>query len=55
MAEIDGEYRFAVAISENMTLEVIVQQTEMGWNVLGWQTVSKEQTADDGLNVWNGK
>ena len=55
VAEIDGEYRFAVAISENMTLEVIVQQTEMGWNVLGWQTVSKEQTADDGLNVWNGK
>ena len=55
VTESEGEYRFAVAVSENMHLEVAVQQTETGWKVLRWQTVSKDQTPNDGLKVWDGK
>lgn len=54
VTETDGEYRYAVAVSENMRLEVSVQKTEAGWKVLRWQTVAEEQTARDGLNVWDG-
>ena len=55
VTESEGEYRFAVAVSENMPLEAAVQQTETGWKVLRWKTVSKEQTPNDGLKVWDGK
>lgn len=51
----DGEiYRYTVAVSENMNLEVALQQIGSGWKVLRWQTVPKEQTVDDGLTVWDG-
>lgn len=55
VAEIDGQYRYSVTVSENTVLEVLVQRTDEGWKVLRWQTIPKEQTAADGLKVWDGK
>ena len=55
VTETDGQYRYSVTVSENTVLEVLVQRTDEGWKVLRWQTIPKEQTAADGLNVWNGK
>ena len=54
VTENDGEYRYAVAVTETMTLEVAVRKAAEGWEVLRWQTVLKEQAADSGLDLWDG-
>ena len=55
VTETETGFCFAVAVTERTRLEVTVQRTDEGWEVLRWQTVSEEQNVDEGLNLWDGK
>ena len=52
----DGSmYSYVCPISESQELQVEVQRTETGWNVLRWQAVSNVAwESDTALEVWDG-
>lgn len=53
---VDGEYRYTCTVSDTSELQVAVTQTEDGWKVLRWQTVSTaDLKVDENLSVWDGE
>lgn len=51
----DGEYyHYRCPVSDNQRLEVTLQQTAQGWNVLRWQVVAQTEPIDEALKVWDG-
>ena len=54
--EIDGNiYRSVCPISDTQHLEVELQKTDDGWEVLRWQSVSTMEYQEETLPVWDGK
>ena len=50
-----GRYDYSCQISEHQILEVAVEKTGDGWDVLRWQVVAAAEQSSAGLPVWNGK
>ena len=48
-------YDYCCRISENQVLEVAVEKTEAGWDVLRWQVVAGADQSSKTLPVWDGK
>ena len=54
--EVEGNiYRYTCPVSDTQVLEVEVQKTEDGWEVLRWQAVTTTEYTDETLPVWDGK
>lgn len=52
----DGLYTYECEITENQSLYVELTNTSDGWQVLCWQTISREPEADtENLPVWRGE
>jgi len=53
--EVDGDiYRYSCPVSDTQVLEVEVQKTEDGWEVLRWQAVTTTEYDEETLPVWGG-
>lgn len=50
----EAYYRYSVPVSENQTLQVILQETDNGWEVIVWQIVPHPEDGDTTLPVWQG-
>jgi len=51
----DGVYSYICPISDTQQLEVELLQTQAGWTVLRWQSVSvAEWEQDEFLDLWDG-
>ena len=51
--EIDGDiYRYICPISDIQHLEVELQKTDDGWEVLRWQSISTMEYQEETLPVW---
>ena len=50
----DNQYGYTVAISDNRFLNVTLKQTDSGWEILSWQTVSQPEEIQQTLPVWQG-
>ena len=48
-------YEYRCDISENQTLQVKLQQTAAGWQVLRWQAVVDAEWEEGTLNLWDGE
>lgn len=54
--EQSGEnYQYQCVISDNQTLEVTLQKTAEGWQVLRWQAVAQPLELEETRTVWDGK
>lgn len=52
----DGLYTYECAITENQSLHVELTNTSEGWQVLCWQTISREPEENtENLPVWRGE
>ena len=47
-------YRYRVPVSQHQTLQVWLEQTDEGWEILSWQTVSHPEYGNETLPVWQG-
>ena len=47
-------YYYSVPVSTHQTLQVTVQKTDEGWDILTWQTVSHPEYGNETLPVWQG-
>ena len=47
-------YRYCVPVSQHQTLQVWLEQTDEGWEILSWQTVSHPEYGNETLPVWQG-
>jgi hypothetical protein len=51
--QIDGDiYRYICPISDTQYLEVELQKTDDGWEVLRWQSISTMEYQEETLPVW---
>ena len=50
----DDIYEFELAVSERQLLSVQLYREGDRWEVLRWQTVTKEAELNDTLDVWKG-
>ena len=50
----EAYYRYSVPVSENQTLQVILQETDNGWEVIVWQNIPHSEDGDTTLPVWQG-
>ena len=55
VTEKNGIYTYSCPISENQTLQVKLQKTAAGWEVLRWQAVVTAEWEEDALNLWDGE
>jgi len=54
--EVDGDcYRYSCPVSDTQRLEVEVQKTEEGWQVIRWQAVNTAEYSEETLPVWDGE
>ena len=47
-------YRYCVPVSQHQTLQVWLEKTDEGWEILSWQTVSHPEYGNETLPVWQG-
>jgi len=50
----DSLYWYTCPVTQTQRLDVVVCQTEAGWQVLRWKTVAADTESADTLPVWNG-
>ena len=50
----DSLYWYTCPVTQTQRLDVVVCQTEAGWQVLRWKTVAADTEPADTLPVWNG-
>lgn len=55
VSEDKGVFRYSCPISQHQQLEVELQKTEEGWEVLRWQAVAYGEAPTQALPVWNGQ
>ncbi|MDO4530819.1 MAG: hypothetical protein Q4C06_02460 [Bacillota bacterium] len=55
VTEENGIYEYRCDISENQTLQVKLQQTAAGWQVLRWQAVVDVEWEEGTLDLWDGE
>ena len=48
-------YSYSCYVSETQTLEVDIEKTETGWQILRWQTVSHNEWEEETMDIWNGE
>ena len=55
VTETNDIYTYNCPISENQTLQVELQKTAAGWEVLCWQAVVTAEWEEAPLNLWDGE
>ena len=51
----DGFYRYSCPVTENQKLDAELTEGEDGWHICRWQVITRNQSVNDTLPVWDGK
>lgn len=54
VTETNGIYTYTCPISENQSLQVVLEKAAEGWNVLRWQAVVTAEWEEKALTLWDG-